>query len=173
MKSLESDLVELGAVEYSFPKEVDGRIEPLCHIKGVPIYEVPEIVKMKPIENIFLSNNIKGHDKCFVIRRRLTNEIIICIRPCDFVERPITELEFGLWHEYGHIDCDNPIDEKYADNYARARLTERYGKDESDRIYLDFILNEYQVDTSTGKPAKPITGGYIHRLTALTDYFNK
>ena len=178
MKSLKQDLADIGAVKYTFPKNIDSRIEAFCRNKKIPVYEVPEIDKMRPIENEVLFKNIKGQNKTFIISRIFTRERIMCVRPSDFVGLLIGELEFALWHECGHVDLTNPEtdklhDEKYADIFAINRLMEYYDGETAKYIYLRWLFKEYEMNPKTGEyvfddPFKQ----YTHRREWLDQYAN-
>ena len=176
MKSLKQDILDIGAIEYSFPENIDKRIEVFCRYKKINVYEVPEINKMKPIENDVLFKNIKRQNKTFIISRIPTKERIICVRPIDFTNSSIGELEFALWHEYGHINLKNTKTdklrgEKYADIFAINRLNEYYDGETAKYIYLHWLFKEYEMNPETGEYVfdDPFEQ-YTHRKEWLDQY---
>lgn len=174
MNTLREELVEIGAVPYVFPKNIDERLKMLYKIKQILIYEIPAVKDMKPCRNYMLWLEIIKNGKTFIISR--DNLHIVVVRSSDFNGRPMTELEFGLWHEYGHLNREHPNDplknDKSADEFAIQQLTELYDADEAYRIYIDFILNNYSVNVKTGEHSQ-IVEPYLHRESDLNDYLNK
>ena len=147
MATIAEGLIHFGSTPYVFPDNIDNRIPMLCRIKGIDVFEVPDLFKVNPTRHIaflmFLRERLNGAGMFG------EDPGTLMIQSFHFNGRPIEELEFAIWHEFGHLMNDDHDSESDADDFAIKQLTQVYGEVKADVTYRNWLFNEYHVDTAT------------------------
>lgn len=169
MATISEGLIHFGSTPYVFPDNIDSRIPMLCRIKGIDVFEVPNLFKVNTYKYFdllsFLRENFKGAGMFG------ENPGTLMIQSFHFNGRPIEELEFAIWHEFGHLTNKDPDSESDADDFAIKQLTQVYGEVKADVTYRNWLFNEYHVDTASGShddmndKDKPKYGFRLDRIT--------
>jgi len=176
-------LNELGCTPYTFPEDIDKRIEEMCNLNNYTVLEVPErgCLNYNFLMTHAFSNKedftktrnaviqLDRINKCNAVINSAEHVKMIVVRSSDFIDYSKEEIELALWHEIGHLVNDT-LDERIADEYAIYQLSDIY--DNAEYIYLRWLIKEYNVDRTTGKyNFDPIRcKRYEHRKEWIEDY---
>lgn len=120
---------------YQFPKDMHPYMKKFCDKHNILVFHVPEDDKFNYREKPFLE--LSGAE----IKLK-----VVLIRSYKY--EAICELEFGIWHEIGHIMMKTN-NEQIADVFAIEKLRELYGKDEGTKVYLRWLFKRVKLNKDT------------------------
>lgn len=134
---------------FVFPSEMNPYIKKYCIENDILVFYVPVDDWFPDIVKVNLQ--VSGAD---------WTKRSVLVRPYKYDN--VKAMEFGIWHEIGHIMNQKHFSESMADNFAIDRLTELYDN-EGMKIYMRWLFKHQNVDRKTGEFERDPDIRYEHR----------